>query len=106
MTVTEFINKLSGSNHQIQVRSCLSLECYKRVYYTTTLVSVCGHIRISSGGLAVHKIGAVSFLKKEKTKAVCGLGSTNYGALQNVTSPIIDLLISLVRYETICHGQF
>ena len=104
MTVTDFINKLSGSHHQIQVRSFLSVECYKRVYYT--LVSVCGYIRISSGGLAVHKIGAVSFLKKEKTKAVCGLGSTNYGALQNVTSPIIDLLISLVRYETICHGQF
>ena len=42
----------------------------------------------------VQKLLAVSVLRKKakKTKAVCGLGRTNYGGLRNVRPPIIDAL--------------
>ena len=89
----------------------MSVECYKGVYYTlavwrfkpfscrfaTTFVFIQASYCPENGVLSVLR---------KKTKAVCGLGSTNYGGLGNVPFPIIDLLISLVRYETICHGQF
>ena len=51
-----------------------------------------------SGGFTIQKLLPVSVLrkkvkkKKEKTKAVCSLGRTNYGGLRNVLPPIIDPL--------------
>ena len=60
-------------------------------------MSVCGYICIylvvygpeTKGGFGLEE-------KSQKTKAVCGLGRTNYGGLRNVRPPIIDPLMSFV----------
>ena len=51
-------------------------------------MSVGGYIRICLAVYGPEIIGG--FGLEEKTKAVCGLGRTNYGGLRNVRPPIID----------------
>ena len=51
-------------------------------------MSVCGYIRIYLAVYSLENKGG--FGLEEKTKAVCGLGRTNYDGLRNVRLPIID----------------
>ena len=51
-------------------------------------MSVSGYIRIYLAVYVPEDKGG--FGLEEKTKAICGLGKTNYGSLWNVRPPIID----------------
>ena len=56
-------------------------------------MSVCGYIRIYLAVYDPEIIGGFGLEEKgQKTKAVCGLGRTNYGGLRNERPPIIDPL--------------
>ena len=52
-----------------------------------------GYIRIYLAVYGQEIIGAFGLKEKsQNTKAVCGLGRTNYGGLRNLRPPIIDPL--------------
>ena len=56
--------------------------------FNHSVVSVCGYISFYLAVYGPEIIGG--FGLEGETKAVCGLGRTNYGGLQNVRPPIID----------------
>ena len=54
---------------------------------------VCGYIRIYLAVYGPEIIGGFSLEENsQKTKAVGGLGRTNYGGLRNLRTPMIDPL--------------
>ena len=71
---------------------------------------VCGYIRIYLTVYGPDIIGGFGLEEKsQKTKAVCGLGRTNYGGLWNVRPPIIDSHLCFSRsvsagFQSQCSG--
>ena len=62
-------------------------------------MSVGRYIRIYLAVYGPEIIGGFGLEEKsQKTKAVCGLGRTNYGGLRNVRPPIIDPLDHIAQY--------